>query len=186
MLQTELLAAGQQQGVVAVDVRLAVGAAVEDEGGVQEALSGVTIFGFLQALNEAGEILRKELVELAEDGGLFRFARLVSEAVPVGFKSKRGRESAGNGRAIAADLVTRDPGEVGLEGEEHQVVDRGDVGLCTIGIGIQRDVAGVDIRQRNFEPGTGAFNTEFHVADRGFIFVQLATISRTEIATQVL
>ena len=146
-------------------------AAVDEHRAVEQ--RRVALADRLEPLEQVGELLDVEAVDLLELLVLFRVAAVVREVVvSLG--------NADEGVALGAPLVGvhegADPGDVALEGEDHEVEHQADVLLVVLGDAVGTgDAVEVDLR-----PFLGTGDPDFQVADAGQVFLELALVAGTE------
>ena len=124
MLHSQLRPARQNQRVVAILMRAAVTAAIQNHRAVKQI--AFAFGGLFQTGEEVGQLFGEESVELTEVFRAAFFPGSVSQAMPVAFQTDASREGVGDGGRPGnlANHICGQPGGVGLQGEKHKVVDR--------------------------------------------------------------
>ena len=175
--ETHVFAAGEDEGIVAGEVGSAGGAAVHDEGIVEDTALPFRLVAEL--LEEVGKVLVHELIP---ESPVFPagFAA-VAEGV-VGVEAEGFGEAVGLGAAaFDAEHVGDDPGGVGAEGVEHEVVEGTDVVLHLGTGGVHAEGGLVNFGLGLFEPAFEALDALFVLADGVEVIVEGAAVGGVEV-----
>jgi len=180
VLETHVFATGEDEGVVFGEVSGAGGAAVHDEGVVEN--TALAFGGFLELLEEVGKVLVHELVP---ESPIFPagFAAMAEGVVSI--EAKGFGEAVGFGAAsFDPEHVGNDSGGVGLESMEHEVVEGPDI-VLHVGTGsVDTEGGFVDFGFGFFEPAFEALNAAFVLADRVEVVVECAAVGSVELELQ--
>ena len=170
--------AGEDDRQVVVVVAVAVGdaAAVDDHRVVEQALA-VDVLGLLQLVEEVGELLHVEVVDLGDLLEVVLLALVVGDVV-VAVRDADLLEAAV--AAIVGEHEGGDAGRVGFEGQHHHVHHQAQVLLIAAGFAGRRGLAGVGWQAHGF----GLLDLFLDLADAGQVFIELVLVAAAEAAVE--
>ena len=162
----------------------AVAAAVEQHGVIQQ--RGVAFGGVLQAADKVRKLLRQKAVPFPQCLRATLLVPAVRELVHGRAVAEQGGEFSGDGGGAVhvPQLIGREPGRVGLKGQEDQIVHRADQFQRRLVRGVQVKSGGIDVGLGDIQPLLGTFNALLDLPDRRKIFVQLLPVVATETQPQ--
>ena len=167
-----------RQVIVVVAVAIGDAAAVYDHRVVEQALA-VHVLGGFQPLEEVGELLHVEEVDLGDLLEVFLLPLVVGDVVvAVGDADLLEAAVA----AVVGEHQRGDAGGVGLESQHHHVHQQAEVLLVAARIAFRRGLAGVGWQAHGF----GLLDLLLDLADAGQVFVELLLVAAAEVAVEGL
>lgn len=192
VLEAQLFATGENEGIVPVGVGGAVAASVEEGGVVEEGVTGLGGGGGVSHPGQkVGELGGKEAIPFTERFHPVSLVPGVSQSVKVFPEAEELREfsTQSGGVAHAGDLVGGDPCGVGLKRQMNQLIHCANILFGDLVIRVELKAFSFFVGQGRFgdvDPSLGLFDVFFHLPDRVHIFVKLLLVVITKLAANAV